>query len=171
MSPAAPASRRSTDCAIDDDADDRRIALVALVAHELDAAADALRDLIEGAAERGPRVVLHCRARALALGVHLDVEGILVDLKPRLGGDLRGEFVREAVGVVQRERHAAVEDGCRSAPRAVDRRLEERQTLPQRRAEALLLAERRCRRTRSVMLDDLGIRLAHALDDVVDERA
>ena len=149
--------------------DDRCIARVGLIAHELDTAADALRDLTERVTERGPGVVLYCRARPIALRGHLDVEDLLVDLKPRLGGNLGRKFVREAVGIVKRERHAAVEDAASRGLGAVDRIAEECQPLTECRAEALLLAGNDAI-DEVLMLDDFRICLAHPGDDLIDEQ-
>ncbi len=62
-------------------------------------------------------VVVHAegagRTRALALGLHLALEALLVQRQLALAGDVAGEIHRETVGVVQLEDHLAGNDAAR----------------------------------------------------------
>ena len=104
------------------------------------------------------------RARALLLRGHRRVEAFHVDREAALTPDVRGHVDREAVGVVELERHRAVEMS-RVGPERV---LEDRHAGLQRLGEALFLLAQRRGDTR-FCLREIGIRLAHLRDEVRHE--
>ena len=115
-----------------------------------------------------PCVVLAGVAGALALGLHLDVEALLVDLDALLCADLAGELVGEAVGVVQGEGDGTGEGV--SLLQALEGVFQEALAVGQGLAEALLLRQQGLGDERLV-LDDLRVLLAHGADDLLEELA
>ena len=152
--------------AIGDDPEDGRVALVDLVAKEL-GRAHGLRERGKRSAVRVPRVVLHVGACALALLLHRFGKRRLVDRDALLGSDLGGELEGEAVGVVQREGDATVENR-RLAGQRRKLGLEVGHARAQRRGEPLLLGGDDALDEVAVG-HELGVDPAHLLDDVRDE--
>ena len=115
--------------------------------------------------ELAPHDVLHLRAGALTLRVHLDLEALEVDGVAGGLGDLDGEVDREAVGVMQLEGDGA---GHLGAGLEVGKDLVEVGLAgAQRRGEALLLGLDDTVDELGV-LHDLGVGGTHRGDDLVD---
>ena len=97
--------------------------------------------------------------RTGALGVHLDVEAVEVDVDRALGGDLLGQLQRESVGVVEQERRGSRQ----RAGVLLECRVEDRQPVLEGVPEALLLAGDHVG-DEILVLDQIGIGGAHHAD-------
>lgn len=110
-------------------------------------------------------------AGALALGLHLALEAVLVDGQLALAGDVIGQVDREAIGVVQLEHHVA---GNHAALQFGEVLFEDLQALLQGLGELLFLGLQHALDVRLLLLQ-LGEGIAHLgdqrCDDLVEEGA
>ncbi len=154
--------------AVDEDADDRRLALGVAVADEL-GLADLVGDRPVGAGAGVAGLLgLGVGLGALPLLLHQAPEAVLVHGKALLGGHLQGEVDREAPGVVEQERLVAGEDRATGGLGVADGGVEDVGAGLQRLEEGVLLGEGDLLDALAVG-DQLRVLLAHHRDHGVDE--
>ncbi len=154
--------------AVDEDADDPRLALGGRVADEVGGPGP-VGDLAVGAGAGVAGLLgLGIGLGALPLLLHQAAEAVLVHGQALLGGHLQGEVDREAPGVVEQEGLVAGQDGAAGGLGVGDGRVEDVGAGLQRLEEGVLLGEGDLLDALAVG-DELGVLLAHHADHGVDQ--
>ncbi len=153
---------------VDEDADDRGLALGVGVADEV-GGTGLVGDLTVGAGAGVPGLLgLGVGLGALPLLLHQAAEAVLVHGEALLGGHLQGEVDREAPGVMEQEGLVAGQDGAAGGLGVADGRVEDVGAGLQRLEEGVLLGEGDLLDALAVG-DELRVLLAHHLDHGVDQ--